>query len=151
MKLYLGAGTKRLPGYFHVDIKDEPGIDYALDLNKRPWPWEPDSISQIVAEDLVEHLEINLIEFCDEAWRVMSEGGEMVVRTPHHSGDSSWIDPTHRWHLNEQAFCYLDPDTSWGKTYPHYTEHKWRLLSLGVRGPQNIHALLTPRKSGGPS
>ena len=72
--------------------------------------------------------------------------GELFIRTPHHSGDSSWIDPTHRWHLNEQSFHYLDPETDWGSLYSHYTERKWRILSLGVRGPQNIHALLTPRK-----
>ncbi len=54
----------------------------------------------IVAEDLVEHLAISLIQFCEEAWRVLAPGGELFVRTPHHSGDSSWIDPTHRWHLN---------------------------------------------------
>ncbi|MCL4207807.1 MAG: hypothetical protein KJ000_35425 [Pirellulaceae bacterium] len=89
---------------------------------------------------------ISLIQFCDEAWRVLRPHGELFIRTPHHSGDSSWIDPTHRWHLNEQSFHYLDPETDWGSLYSHYTERKWRILSLGVRGPQNIHALLTPRK-----
>jgi hypothetical protein len=146
MKLYLGAGLKRLPGYTHVDIEDAEGIDQVYDLNRTPWPWEDGSVDLIVAEDLVEHLEINLVQFCNEAWRILRSGGELFVRTPHHQGDSSWIDPTHRWHLNEQAFHYLDPATHWGSLYPHYTDRKWRLLSLGVRGPQNIHAVLTPRK-----
>ena len=48
--------------------------------------------------------------------------------------------------LNEQAFHYLDPDTYWGRTYPQYTPFKWHLVSLGIRGPQNIHAILVPRK-----
>jgi hypothetical protein len=147
MKLYLGAGQKRLSGYLHVDVVNCPGIDVVHDLNQLPWPWEDNSVNVIVAEDLVEHLAINLIQFCDEAWRVLAERGELFVRTPHHAGPSSWIDPTHRWHLNEQAFHYLDPDTHWGQTYPHYTPRKWRITSLGVRGPQNIHAILTPRKT----
>jgi hypothetical protein len=91
-------------------------------------------------------LAISLIQFCDEAWRVLRRHGELFIRTPHHSGGSSWIAATHRWHLNEQSFHYLDPETDWGSLYSHYTERKWRILSLGVRGPQNIHALLTPRK-----
>jgi SAM-dependent methyltransferase len=146
MKLYLGAGSKRLDGYTHVDIEPQAGIDVAYDLNQVPWPWADDSVEAIVAEDLVEHLAINLIQFCDEAWRVLVPDGELFVRTPHHGGDSSWIDPTHRWHLHEQAFQYLDPDTHWGRQFPDYAKHKWRILSLGIRGPQNIHALLTPRK-----
>lgn len=146
IKLYLGAGTKRQPGYRHVDIKDGDGIDKVWDLNRRPWPWDDNTVKLIVAEDVVEHLDISLIDFCDEAWRVLCPGGELFVRTPHHTGDSSWIDPTHRWHLNEQAFHYLDPATHWGSTYPHYTTRKWAIRSLGVRGPQNIHVVLSPRK-----
>jgi len=146
MKLYLGAGTKRLPGYVHVDIVGGDGIDVVHDLNQRPWPWEDGSASMIVAEDVVEHLTINLLEFCNEAWRVLEPDGELYVRTPHHKGDSSYIDPTHRWHLNEQSFQYLDPETYWGQTYSHYTPHKWRTLSLGIRGPQNIHAVMMPLK-----
>ena len=146
MKLYLGAGNKRLGGYVHVDIQGVEGVDIMHDLSQLPWPWPDESATMMVAEDLVEHLAISLIQFCDEAWRVMQPGGELFIRTPHHSGDSSWIDPTHRWHLNEQAFQYLDPETHWGRLYPHYTQRKWRILSLGVRGPQNIHALLMPRK-----
>ena len=146
MKLYLGSGQKRLPGYTHVDIRPGPTVDVVHDLNRLPWPWENDSAEIIVAEDLVEHLAINLLEFCDEAWRVVRPGGELFIRTPHHAGVSSWIDPTHRWHLHEQSFQYVDPDSYWGRTFPHYTERKWSLVSLGVRGPQNIHALLIPRK-----
>lgn len=100
MKLYLGAGAKRLDGYIHVDVEPGEGIDLVYDLNRRPWPWDDDSAEIVVAEDLVEHLAITLIEFCEEAWRVLAPGGELFIRTPHHSGDSSWIDPTHRWLLN---------------------------------------------------
>ena len=146
MKLYLGAGLKRLAGYTHVDVRGLDGIDTVHDLNQVPWPWPNDAVESIVAEDLVEHLTIGLIGFCDEAWRVIAPGGELFIRTPHRVGDSSWIDPTHRWHFEERSFEYLDPDTSWGSLYPHYADRKWRILSLGVRGPQNIHVVLTPRK-----
>jgi len=145
-RLYLGAGNKRLHGYFHVDIQPADGIDVAWDLNTTPWPWDDDAACAIVAEDLVEHLDIGLVGFCDEAWRVLRPGGELFVRTPHHEGKSSWIDPTHRWHLGEEAFHYLDPAREWGRLYSHYTPRKWRLVHLAVRGPQNIHAILVPRK-----
>ena len=146
-RLYLGAGTKRLAGYIHVDVQAGDGIDQVWDLNATPWPWGDDAVETVVAEDLVEHLDMGLVRFCDEAWRVLRPGGELFIRTPHHEGKSSWIDPTHRWHLGEEAFHYLDPATEWGRLYAHYTPRKWRLVHLAVRGPQNIHAILIPRKS----
>lgn len=146
MKLYLGAGQKSLAGYTLVDIEPGAKIDVVHDLDSLPWPWENDSVQMIVAEDVVEHLAINLVKFCDEAWRILQPGGELFVRTPHHEGVSSWIDPTHRWHLHEQSFQYFDPDLPWGSLHSHYTSRKWRVLSLGVRGPQNIHVLMSPRK-----
>ncbi len=146
MKLYLGAGQKRLNGYHHVDIEESDGIDQCCDLGMLPWPWGDNSAEMIVAEDLVEHLETDLVKFCNEAWRVLRIGGELYVRTPHHKSESSWIDPTHRWHLDERSFQYLDPATEWGAMYPQYTDRKWQILSLSVRGPQNILAVMTPRK-----
>ena len=145
-KLYLGAGTKTLPGYLTVDLVGGETVDIALDLDRTPWPWADNSVASIVAEDLVEHLGINLIEFCEEAWRVLRPGGLMFIRTPHCEGESSWIDPTHRWHYDTRSFEFLDPATHWGQHHPHYSDRKWRILSLGVRGPQNIHACMTPRK-----
>ncbi len=145
-RLYLGAGRKRLQGHTHVDVQQGDGIDVVHDLGLLPWPWEDGSVAHIVAEDVVEHLKIDVVQFCNEAWRVLKTGGELFIRTPHHKGESSWIDPTHCWHLDERAFQYLDPETQWGGLYPQYTDRKWRILSLGVRGPQNIHALLMPRK-----
>lgn len=146
MHLLLGCGLNRLAGFTHVDVRRTDGVDVVWDLNQRPWPWEDNTARFIMAEDVVEHLSISLIDFCDEAWRVIKPGGELFVRTPHHKGDSSWIDPTHRWHLDERAFQYLDPVTYFGRTYLHYTARKWKIILNGVRGPSNIHALLMPRK-----
>ena len=146
MKLYLGCGNKSLDGYLQVDIAESTNVDVVHDLNQFPWPWGDESVDIVVAEDVVEHLNVNVIQFCDEAWRVLKPGAELFIRKPHHKSESSWIDPTHRWHLDERSFQYLDPDTEWGRQYPQYTTRKWRILSLGIRGPQNIHAILIPRK-----
>jgi hypothetical protein len=146
MKLYLGCGHKSLAGYIRVDLEPNPESEIVHDLNVLPWPWEDGSVRMMAAEDVVEHLKLSLIEFCNEAWRVLRPGGELFVRTPHHNGVDSWIDPTHRWHLHEQSFAYFDPDAQLGKTHSHCTPFKWRILSLGVRGSQSIHALMAPRK-----
>ncbi len=144
-KLYLGCGERRLEGYVHVDVEATPVTDIVHDLNDMPWPWNDDAVTTIAAVDVVEHLDVDLIRFCNECWRVMVPGGRLFVRTPHHRSESSWIDPTHRWHVDERSFHYLDPETHWGAMYPHYTRRKWALLSIGVRGPGNIYAMLAKR------
>jgi hypothetical protein len=146
MKLRFGATQESLKGYITVDAELGPSVDEVRDLNVLPWPWEPESVRMIVASNVVEHLKLSLVEFCDEAWRVLQVGGELVVRTPHHDGAQSWIDPTHRWHLHEESFQFFDPDAPRGRVHANYTSFKWRILSLGVRENQHIHALMTPRK-----
>ena len=145
-RLYLGAGRKSLAGYTTVDVIQGETVDMAWDLAKRPWPWDNDSVAAIVAEDSSSILASIPLSFATRRARVMPAGGELFIRTPHHEGVSSWIDPTHRWHLHEQSFDYLDPERHWGKVHPHYTERKWRILHSGVRGPQNVHVVMTPRK-----
>ena len=52
MRLYLGAGAKRLDGYIHVDVEPGEGIDIAYDLNRVPGPWDDDAADIIVAEEV---------------------------------------------------------------------------------------------------
>ena len=55
-KLNLGAGKDILSGFLNHDIADLPGINSIHDLNKYPWPWEENSFDEILAMDILEHL-----------------------------------------------------------------------------------------------
>lgn len=146
MKLQFGGGPHLLPGYTRVDVRQQRAVDVPWNLNDLPWPLDDDRVRMIVASNVVEQLELNLVKFCEEAWRVLKPGGELFIRTPHHDGAQSWIDPQHRWHLHERSFEYFDPQTELGRQHPHYTSKKWQILSLGIRQTQQIHVLMTPRK-----
>lgn len=146
MKLFFGENQLQPEGYTRVGATEQSQVEVVHDLDTVPWPWEGDSVHRIIATGVVERLKINLVEFCNEAWRVLQPGGELFVRTPHHDGVVSWIDPLHRWHLHERSFEYFDPDVAPSKSIGHGTLLKWRILSLGVREGNYIHALLTPRK-----
>lgn len=55
VRLHLGCGTTYKRGYLNVDIV--PGLgDMVIDLNQIPYPFEENSVDEILAENILEHL-----------------------------------------------------------------------------------------------
>src|SRR6516162_1537826 len=54
LKLNLGCGDKRIPGYINVDKFSNPDLKH--DLETFPWPWPDDSVSEILLIHVLEHL-----------------------------------------------------------------------------------------------
>ena len=107
MKLNLGSGDRPLPGFVSVDFVLPCDLRVDLNLNA-PWPWATSSIEEIVANDILEHLE-DRVHTMNEAHRVLRPGGRILVKVPSAShGAGAWQDPTHRsaWTLN--SFQYFE-------------------------------------------
>ena len=49
MKLNIGAGHDIYDGWINHDIAALPGIDVVHDLNLTPWPWNDESMDEVVA------------------------------------------------------------------------------------------------------
>lgn len=117
LKLNLGCSDHHLPGYVNVDVV--PPADVIADLNER-WPWDSDSVDEIVAHDIIEHLP-NKIFTMNQAYRVLRHGGKFDIKVPTTDGPGAFMDPTHVsfWHRN--SFWYYthgDPHRErFGKAY----------------------------------
>lgn len=105
-RLNLGCGRDRRDGYLNVDSIGSVQPDLEWDLNRFPYPLPSDHFDEILALDVVEHLE-SLVSFLEECWRVLRPGGEIRITTPHFSSANSFRDPTHRWHLGYYSFDYF--------------------------------------------
>ena len=92
MKLNIGAGEKHIEGYVSVDIL--PGADVVMDVEKDAWPWEENSIDEIVAEHFIEHIH-DFIGFMNKSHAVLKPGAILSIVTPHPMCDYFWQDPTH--------------------------------------------------------
>jgi len=57
LKLNLGCNRHPIEGYVNVDIEKFEGVDQTADLEK-PWPWEDESVEEILTADLPEHLRV---------------------------------------------------------------------------------------------
>jgi hypothetical protein len=91
VRLNLGCCDKHLDGFCNVDRM--PPADVIADLTQ-PWPWDTDSVSEIVADDIFEHLP-SKIHSMNEACRVLKPGGLLKLRVPTTDGRGAFQDPTH--------------------------------------------------------
>lgn len=83
MKLNLGCGGDKKQGYVNIDIRKEVKPDMVLDLEKTPYPFDDNSIDEILAKDVIEHFSFRNVERVVKEWhRILKPGGKLVIQTP---------------------------------------------------------------------
>jgi SAM-dependent methyltransferase len=121
--LNLGCGLSHVAGAVNLDVTTETKPDVVHDLNLRPWPFESDRFEEVLAHDVVEHLD-DVIGTFEEIHRVCRDGAIVRVSVPHFSCANAYTDPTHL-HL----FGYFTPDYIAGTKaeFAYYTTAKFRI------------------------
>jgi predicted SAM-dependent methyltransferase len=80
IKLHLGCGKIRLPGYINVDIQDGSAVDRVADL--RALPWEDASVDMLYSCAAIEHFgRREWIGVLKEWARVLKPGGLLRLST----------------------------------------------------------------------
>lgn len=110
LKLNLGSGGRPLHGYVNVDVNSSsPNVDIVHDLNVYPWPFETDSVDEVIMWQCLEHLvDRNLA--MKEIHRILKKGGVAKITVPHFTWQYAYIDPTHRHFFAYQTFFYYAKD-----------------------------------------
>lgn len=96
MKLNLGSGRNPVPGYINVDKFGAP--DIKCDLEMFPWPWESNSVDEILLNHVLEHLGESTetyLSIMKEMYRVCKPGATVTIVVPHPRHDDFLNDPTH--------------------------------------------------------
>ena len=98
--LILGCGSHvntKEKDHIYCDLRPYQNVDVVHDLDVYPWPFEDNSILNISAVHLVEHLKNGLLPFMDECWRILMPGGALYIETPcaGMDPDLEFADPTH--------------------------------------------------------
>ena len=126
LKINLGAGYDIKKEYINHDIVDLKGIDVVHDLNVYPWPWEDDSIDEIIALDVLEHLD-NFLASMEEVYRILKVGGIVSLKVPYWNSAYLYMDPTHRRGFHEATFYFFDPKKDHCKIRPYYTKARFTI------------------------
>lgn len=80
MKLDLGAGDRKLPGFTTVDLYDKTA-DIRADVCELPFV--NNSVDEIVCYQVIEHVPYNKSsQLFEEMYRVLKPGGSAIIETP---------------------------------------------------------------------
>ena len=103
MKLNLGCGGLRIPGFVGVDLRPGPGVDVVVDLASFPWPFPDSSVDEVVAWHVMEHLVGNdFSRAVEEIARILRPGGLLYVKVPY--GLRGLYFPHHHRAFNRHTF-----------------------------------------------
>jgi predicted SAM-dependent methyltransferase len=121
MKLEIGAGHRPSPGYIHNDVNAFEGIEHVGN------PWEidlpSDSLEEVLALGLVEHLTYDQVDKCfSNVNRMLKSGGVFVFDVP-----------------DIPVWCQYVVDHFAGKEIPFTIEHVFATLYGWHRWPGDEH------------
>ena len=81
LKLNIGCGPHRIEGYTGVDLLPGPAVDIVAPAEKLPF--EDNSVDEILAEHLIEHLTFfGFNKTMAEWYRVLKPGGLLTIECP---------------------------------------------------------------------
>jgi len=123
----IGCGQNKVAGAIGVDCVALPGVDVVHNLDSFPYPFAADSIDQIHAYHVLEHVP-DVMTTMEEIWRISKPGGTVHIRVPHFSGILAWKDPTHKRSFTSESFGYFGENG-----YSYYTRARFQVVSVRLR------------------
>src|SRR3989338_11663911 len=110
IKLNLGSGGRPLEGYINVDSNPKaPKVDIVHDLDVYPWPFENESVDEVVMDQCLEHLDDHN-HAMKEIYRILKKGGVVNISVPHFTWQYAYHDPTHKHFFGYNTFFYYAHD-----------------------------------------
>lgn len=82
MKLSVGSGDRRIPGWTHLDVDPAAKPDILADITQ-PWPLESASVDYIFCEEVITQVPIeSCVHVLSECRRILRPGGAIRILMP---------------------------------------------------------------------
>lgn len=125
MKINIGAGAEQFPDFVNCDFDHRENPDYNFDLENDKFPFEDNSVDEVIAHHILEHMGDGFMHCMQELYRVCEHGAIIHIRVPHHRHNSFWADPTHKRPIMAETFRMM------GKKHNKSArENGWRTTRL---------------------
>jgi len=157
LKINLGSGRMQKRDFCNIDIvqyRDRTGrdkVDVVMDVEKEKLPFEDNTIIEIIADNVFEHLGDGFIFALNECHRVLKQNCKLKGCVPIAGTPKDFMDITHKRHFIAESFKYLcgenlamdnRPD------HPRYADYgvlPWNKDHLRIEDDM-IYFHLTPKK-----
>jgi len=106
IKIDLGAGRVKRPGYIRVDRIRSEGVHVVCDAEAR-LPFKDNSVDEVFSRHLFEHIQ-NLVALFEEVHRICKPGGRVIINVPYYTSIKAYKDPTHVTFFTEKTFEYFE-------------------------------------------
>jgi len=151
LKLDLGCGQRVTEGFKGVDIVEGDGIEFGgVDLFQPPWPFEDNTVREVVSNHLIEHIphyrpEYDGVDgfwvFFNELYRICKKGAKLTFTCPYAKADRGFWDPSHTRYIHEMNFYYLDQNWLVAQGLDHYpVTANFQVVNIdGIGVPDDIN------------
>ena len=114
LKIDLGCGSRKKEGTMGIDVHEQPGVDYVLNLQTEPLPFPNQSVEYVHSSHFLEHVENahHVVRLFGEISRVCVDGAELEFWTPYTWSNEAFIFG-HNIFFNEDHYlhlCVFNPD-----------------------------------------
>jgi SAM-dependent methyltransferase len=126
LKINIGSGDERFEGFLNIDSDPLTLPDFCVNIEKENLPFEDNSVEEVIAHHILEHLGEGYFNALQELYRVCKHNAIIDILVPHPRHNHFLNDPTHR--------RAITPDGLWlfSKKYNDATrEQKARASKLG--------------------
>jgi SAM-dependent methyltransferase len=109
MKLNIGSGDKRFEGFINIDDDPHVNPDYIINLDdvNLVLPFDDNSVEEIKAIHVLEHIGDGFIRLMQELYRVSKDGCIIDIVAPNEYHAVFYGDPTHKRPINVNVFHTL--------------------------------------------
>ena len=101
IRVDLGCGRVKLPGFIGVDRFPLPGVDIVANLDE-PLPFADDSVDLVHASHSLEHLR-DLSKVIREVYRICKHGAQICIIAPYSQQGLNIANPYHKHAFNEHT------------------------------------------------
>ena len=136
IRLNLGCGRFPIPGWINLDSAALPEVDVVADLESGVLPFEDDSVTEIAASHLLEHIR-NSLGLMQELHRIAKPDARAVFRVPYGSSDDADTDPTHVRRYYWGSWGYFSQPYYWRADYGYRGDWEVEDLMLIVKDEYN--------------
>lgn len=131
IRINLGCEAEYKEGWINIDFDKRSKADLYLDLNKFPYPFKDNSVDEILASAILEHLE-DYYKSMMELWRISKDGALIYISVPHFSNFLFSAEAEHK-----RAFSYFSFGTPYSnkELYPYFEVIKKKITFTRINYP----------------